>query len=198
MTRKHLRGHLLSLGKCIWGSKEIRFWQRRTVHQREIHQHVWKIQCISQNHSWRSTMAKWTGWATVAEMMDKVLEEANCDYDIAITWCVNAKNLLQNVHGFSPYQLAIGQNPTLASFLHNKPSAFMNTPTSKVLWNNLNALHATHKAFTESERSGHLRRALHSNTLTYSDIVYLKLTPTTFWLKCINLPKCTRFCSTCK
>ena len=26
----------------------------------------------------------------------------------------------------------------------------------------------------------------------------LKVTPTTSWLKCKNLPKCTKFCSTCK
>ena len=26
----------------------------------------------------------------------------------------------------------------------------------------------------------------------------IKVTPTTFWLKCINLPKCTKFCSTRK
>ena len=26
----------------------------------------------------------------------------------------------------------------------------------------------------------------------------VKVTPTTFWLKCINLPKCTKFCSTSK
>ena len=26
----------------------------------------------------------------------------------------------------------------------------------------------------------------------------IKVTPTTFWLKCENLPKCTKFCSTGK
>ena len=28
--------------------------------------------------------------------------------------------------------------------------------------------------------------------------VQVKVTPTTFWLKCINLPKCTKFCSALK
>ena len=93
--------------------------------------------------------------------MDKVLREANCDYDIALTWCVNAKILLQNVHGFSPYQLATGRNPTLPSFLHDKPPALINT------------LYVAHKAFTESERSERLHRALHNNTHTNSDIVHL-------------------------
>ena len=27
---------------------------------------------------------------------------------------------------------------------------------------------------------------------------HIKVTPTTFWPKCINLPKCAKFCSTCK
>ena len=31
-----------------------------------------------------------------------------------------------------------------------------------------------------------------------SIVVKVKVTPTTFWLKCINLPKCTKSCSTRK
>ena len=44
-------------------------------------------------------------------MLNKVLEENYCSLDIALAWCLNAENTLQNVHGFSPFQLAIGQNP---------------------------------------------------------------------------------------
>ena len=48
---------------------------------------------------------------TISEMLNKVIEDTECDISVALTWCLNAKNLLKNVHGFSPYQLAIGHNP---------------------------------------------------------------------------------------
>ena len=34
-------------------------------------------------------------------MLNKVLEENYCSLDIALAWCLNAENTLQNVHGFS-------------------------------------------------------------------------------------------------
>ena len=46
----------------------------------------------------------------LSEMLNKVLEE-NCILDIALAWCLKAKNTLKrtkNVHGFSPFQLAVG------------------------------------------------------------------------------------------
>ena len=58
-------------------------------------------------------------------MLDKSLEDSQCDFDIALSWCVNAKDSLQNVHGFSPFQLAFGTNPNLTAVLHDKPPAYM-------------------------------------------------------------------------
>ena len=40
----------------------------------------------------------------ITDMMDKVLEESHhLDMDLTLTWCLNAKNSLANVHGFSPF-----------------------------------------------------------------------------------------------
>ena len=36
----------------------------------------------------------------LSEMLNKVLEDTKCPFDIALQWCVNAKNSLHNVHGF--------------------------------------------------------------------------------------------------
>ena len=47
----------------------------------------------------------------LADMLDKVLEENQCDLELAAVWRVNTKNSLSNIHSFSPYQLAIGTNP---------------------------------------------------------------------------------------
>ena len=51
----------------------------------------------------------------LADMLDKVLKETQCALELAVAWCVNAKNSLSNIHGFCPFQLAIGKNPKLPS-----------------------------------------------------------------------------------
>lgn len=110
----------------------------------------------------------------ISAMLDKVLEDTDCDFDIALSWCANAKNSLTNCHGFSPYQLAIGGNPRLPSAMNNElPALTADIPTSDILRQNLNGLHAAREAFMHHERSERLRRALSSNTRTYSDVVIL-------------------------
>ena len=56
-------------------------------------------------------------------MLDRILEEStnNINIDIADAWAINAKNSLTNVHGFSPYQLAIGQNLILRCAATSRP-----------------------------------------------------------------------------
>ena len=109
----------------------------------------------------------------LGNMLDRVLGDLNCNFEIALAWCVNAKNSLQNVHGFSPYQLVFGHNPVLPNPFNNKPPAFEDTESrsSEIVRTNLNALHSSRVAFMESERSERLRRALRTNTRTYSDQV---------------------------
>ena len=34
----------------------------------------------------------------LADMLDKILEESNCDTDLAVIWIVNVKNSLTNMH----------------------------------------------------------------------------------------------------
>ena len=55
-----------------------------------------------------------------ADMLDKVLEETQCDLELAVAWCVNAKNSLSNIHGFFSYQLTICVNPKLPSMVSNR------------------------------------------------------------------------------
>ena len=57
----------------------------------------------------------------LGDMQDRILEETTDNIDIAVAWAINAKNSLSNTHGFSPFQLAIGQNPklpTVAAIIH--------------------------------------------------------------------------------
>ena len=38
----------------------------------------------------------------LSEMLDKIINETDCNISLAVSWYVNAKNSLHNVHGFHP------------------------------------------------------------------------------------------------
>ena len=38
----------------------------------------------------------------LSEMLDKIVNETDCDISLAVSWCVNAKNSSHNVHRFHP------------------------------------------------------------------------------------------------
>ena len=79
-------------------------------------------------------------------MLDKILHETNCDFEITLAWAINAKNSLSNNHRFSPYQLSTGTNPKLP-FLHlSKVLAITSTPTCKTVMKNLEELHKAREA----------------------------------------------------
>ena len=110
----------------------------------------------------------------IADMMDKALEESqHLDMDLKLAWCLNAKNSLANVHGFSPFQLVFGQNPKLPSTFTDKPTALLQYNTSKILTDNFTALHKARQAFILSESSEKIRRALNNNVRTSGDTKYI-------------------------
>ena len=48
--------------------------------------------------------------------ISKMLEEnRGMTLDTALVWAIHAKNALQMVYGYSPYQVVFGANPTLPS-----------------------------------------------------------------------------------
>ena len=105
------------------------------------------------------------GWVerhnlNIADMLDKVLEESNIDINLTLLWCINAKNSLANLHGFSPFQLAVEQHLKLPSTLIDKPPSSIQAITSKILRNNLTALHRGSEAFIASENSEKISWAL--------------------------------------
>ena len=103
-------------------------------------------------------------------MLDKVLEDTNCHPELAVLWSINAKNSLYSVHGFSLYQLAIGKNPELPSTLNDKVAALTCQPVSKLVSNNLDAIHKAREAFIQSENSKKIRYAQSHNIRNSGDI----------------------------
>lgn len=86
--------------------------------------------------------------------------ENGCDWHTALDWALMAKNCMHSVHGYSPYQLVFGQNPNLPSVLIDTPPALEGTTMSARVGQHMSALHASRKAFTESECSERIRRVL--------------------------------------
>ena len=109
----------------------------------------------------------------LSEMVDKIIDETDCGISLAVSWYVNAKNFLHNVHGFSPYQFTLGTNPKLASTLSDKLPTLTNKPLSKVISQNLEALHKAREAFTAAENSGRISRALSHNIRTTCKVKYM-------------------------
>ena len=106
-------------------------------------------------------------------MLGRTLEDTGADFQLVLAWFVNAKNSLANVHGFSPFQLALGQNPKIPA-VNDKPTAMSSPTTSKILIDNLTALHKAREAYVASESSEKIRRALNHNVRTTGDIKYIK------------------------
>ena len=102
----------------------------------------------------------------IAEMMDKVLAEDKCDFDLAFAWCLNAKNSLKNVNGFTPYQISMGQNPILPIASENDLPGNSLVHTSDIVRENLNAMHTARKVYIETESSRKIKTALSHNVRT--------------------------------
>ena len=90
-------------------------------------------------------------------------ESRHLNMDLTLTWCLNAKNSPANMYVFSPFQLVFGQNPKLQSTFTNKPPALFRYDTSKILTDNLTVLPEARQAFTLSESSEKIQRALNNN-----------------------------------
>ena len=111
--------------------------------------------------------------AIIGEAVSKILEEVDCSVEVALCWAVSAKNSLQNVFGFSSYQLAFGRNPNLPSVLTDKLPALEGVTGSHLIAKHLNAMHKAREEYIRLEASERIRRALRSKTRTHNDVVYL-------------------------
>ena len=110
---------------------------------------------------------------TLANMMNKIIKDTSCSLELALSWALNAENSLQNVAGFSPFQLVLGKNPKLPSTLSDDLPALSMKPSSEVIQENLNAIHSARKAFITSENNRKIKRAVTHYLRTTSEIKYV-------------------------
>ena len=85
---------------------------------------------------------------TLTNILLKLKEDVNCDWETALAWAVSAKNSMINNNGFSPAQLVFAN---LMLILANIPSKF----TAK-----LPALESKPASAVLSESSEKIKRAL--------------------------------------
>ena len=106
-----------------------------------------------------------------------------------VAWAVSAKNALHNCYGYSPNQLVFGGKTRIflqcSLIIHLRLEGQI---CSKIIANNLNAMHAARAAFIKSEAYEKRRRALRAKTRTATsliyetgDIVYFKREKSNLW-----------------
>ena len=110
---------------------------------------------------------------TLGEMIRKTMRETNCSLPIAIAWCTNAKNSLQNVNGYSPYQLVYGRNPNLPDIFNCKPTSYSDSTESKLIAEVLSAKKAAREAFIKAESDEKLKRALQHNIRSSNNVKFV-------------------------
>ena len=111
---------------------------------------------------------------TLTHMMDKIIAETNTSPDLALTWALNAKNSLQNVAGFSPFQLVFATNFKLPATLSDDLPALSIKLSSQIVQENLNAIHSWNAAFITSDNFEEIWWALLHNVQTSSKVKYIK------------------------
>ena len=80
-----------------------------------------------------------------------------------LSYACMARNNLYNHFGFTPSQIALGQNPKLPSVEHKKLPVMEGYSVSRTVSENLKLLEATRRAFLETECLDRVKRALKHN-----------------------------------
>ena len=100
--------------------------------------------------------------------------------EVALAWCINAKNTLQNVNGFSPAQIVYGRKPKLPTLLSAGPPGIEKISISKAPAQHIDTMHRSREAFIESEPDRSLKSALKqrffkgAGDISVGDCIYYK------------------------
>ena len=101
--------------------------------------------------------------------VQRVIDDASCSVEIALSWAVSARNCLHNFSGYSPSQLVYGKNPSFPNVVDANPSQLENITSSEIVANNLNALNAARRDFIRNESNEKIQRKLGLEFTTFFD-----------------------------
>ena len=95
------------------------------------------------------------------KMLEKMLmHDPQLSAEVALTWALTAKNTLQNVSGFSPFQIVFGKNPSLPSVYTAGPPGLEEVVMNKSVADHINALFSAREAYIAGESDRTLKAAL--------------------------------------
>ena len=119
--------------------------------------------------------------AIVDNMMAKMrMQDPDMSASVALTWALMAKNTLQNISGFSPFQIVFGKSPVLPSVYVAGPSGLEEVEMAKSVAENINAMHLAREAYIAGESDKILKAALkdriysRGNDVKIGDWIYFK------------------------
>ena len=105
--------------------------------------------------------------AIVDNMLSKMrMKDPQMSDSVALTWALMAKNTLQNISGFSPFQIVFGKTPALPSVYTAGPSGLEEVVMAKNVAENINAMHLAREAFIAGESDKILKAALKDRIYT--------------------------------
>ena len=126
--------------------------------------------------------------AVIGENVSRILEDTQCDLELALAWAISARNALSNKSGFSPNQLVFSFNPAIPDVFHSEPPALEPVTSSEIVRQNLGALHLARREFIRSESKEKIQRALSHKVrptrvenLVNGDNVYYKRNDSAKW-----------------
>ena len=100
--------------------------------------------------------------------------------EVALAWVIQAANTLQNVNGFTPFQLVFGRLPRHPTLVEDNPGADQEIADSQAMWaRHYRMMMAAREAFVTSESDRILRKALQQRT--YTDPSKVKLRDWVYW-----------------
>ena len=108
--------------------------------------------------------------AIITNIILKVRNDTNCDWETALALAISAKNCFINVSRFSLHQIVIRRNINLPSIYYDKPLADL--PQNGIIIEHLSVLHASRQAFIATESFKKLKTALREHFDHGSQIYY--------------------------
>ena len=102
----------------------------------------------------------------LGKLVLKILDDVNCDTDIALAWAVAARNTYYNNSGYTPNQLVFGFNPSMPNIYNSKPPGLQRLSSVEMIGKITEAKRVAMEEFVKFDSCEKLKKALSSNIRT--------------------------------
>ena len=102
----------------------------------------------------------------LGKLVLKILDDVNCDTDIALAWAVAARNTYYNNSGYTPNQLVFGFNPSMPNIYNSKPPGLKRLSSIEMIGKITEAKRVAMEEFVKFDSCEKLKKALSSKIRT--------------------------------